>query len=788
MTVGRQTVPARQIMKIPATEIRVNGIVQGVGFRPFVYRLASRHGLAGFITNSAEGVVIRLAGDSAGINALIDSLRREAPPLARIISLERSDTTLPGDIRRFSIIDSDTGRQSNTHVSPDIATCADCRRDCTDPDDRRYGYPFTNCTNCGPRYTIILTLPYDRPRTTMASFAMCPDCLAEYGDPSDRRFHAQPNACPRCGPRLEWRDRAGNIIPTGDPLAEAAEALADGSIVGLKGLGGFHLAVDACSAEGVSLLRQRKSRPAKPLAVMVRDIETAKKLCILTPGEELQLVSISSPVVLLKKRSGTPLAPNLAPGINELGVMLPYTPLHLLLFNRPQTPDCLVMTSGNPADEPLCKENEEALLRLAAYCDGFLMHDRDIHTRVDDSVVRIIAGRPHFLRRARGYAPAPVRLAAAVPPLLAVGAELKNCFCLARDRDAFMSQHIGDLNNSATLDFFIQTLERLSNLLEMKPCQVVADLHPDYLSSRFAEQLDLPLLRVQHHWAHAASVMAEHGLTESLAVILDGTGYGPDGTIWGGEILHCTLKDFRRLGRLPPLPLPGGDMAARQPWRMALAALHGAGIDDKAAEVHLTGIEPEKKRFIRDMIAKNINCPATSSCGRLFDAVSSLLGICHVNTFEGQAAMELEAAAAKALGRQSIVHTGFFREIGGRPLFAEHGGMLELSAEDCIRSIIEKMLAGRLSVSDIALYFHVYLVSAFGNMIQYHHQRTGIDTVVLSGGSVQNRILAEGFVDFFAPSHLRLYTNVQVPPNDGGLALGQAIIGGFHVSGNSHAG
>jgi hydrogenase maturation protein HypF len=775
-------------MSIPATEIRVNGIVQGVGFRPFVYRLASQHGLAGFITNTAEGVIIRLAGDSAGINALIDALRREAPPLARITSLEWSKAILPEDVRRFTIIDSDTGRQSNTHVSPDIATCIDCRRDCTDPDDRRYGYPFTNCTNCGPRYTIIRTLPYDRPRTTMASFAMCPDCLAEYGDPADRRFHAQPNACPCCGPRLEWHDRDGCRMQTGDPLEEAAKALANGSIVAIKGLGGFHLAVDAYSAAGVELLRRRKHRPAKPLAVMMRNIATVRKLCFLTPDEELQLASIFSPIVLLRKKPDSSLAPNLAPNIDELGVMLPYTPLHLLLFNRPETPDCLVMTSGNPAGEPLCKDNNEAMLRLRPFCDGFLLHDRDIHTRVDDSVARIIAHRPCFLRRARGYAPAPVLLAAMVPPLLAVGAELKNCFCLARGRDAFMSQHIGDMNNAATLDFFSQTLERLRDLLEIKPGLVVADLHPDYLSTRFAEQMDLPLLRVQHHWAHAASVMAEHGLAESLAVILDGTGFGPDGTIWGGEILHCTLKDFRRLGRLTLLPMPGGDMAARQPWRMALAALHGAGIDDRTAELHLAGIEPEKKAFIRDMIAKNINCPSTSSCGRLFDAVSSLLGICHLNTFEGQAPMELEAEAAKALGRRSIVQTGFFREIGGQSLFAEQGGMLEVAAGDCIRSIVEKMLAGRLSIGEIALYFHVYLVSAFGNMIQYLHRRTDINTVVLSGGSVQNRILAEGFNDFFAPSHLRLYTNVQVPPNDGGLALGQAIIGGFHVSGNPHAG
>lgn len=772
---------------VPATEIRVNGIVQGVGFRPFVYRLAARHGLAGFITNSADGVLIRLAGDSAGISALIDALRLEAPPLARIVSIEQTEADLPGDIRTFSIIDSDTGRRSNTHVSPDIATCADCRRECSDPEDRRYGYPFTNCTNCGPRYTIIRTLPYDRPRTTMASFAMCPDCLAEYNNPMDRRFHAQPNACPRCGPRLEWRGRDGGLIPAADPLGEAAAALARGAIVGIKGLGGFHLAVDAYSTAGVDRLRRRKRRPMKPLAVMMRDIATVQRLCFLNSDEESQLASIFSPVVLLRKRPDSLLAPNLAPGIGELGVMLPYTPLHFLLFSRPETPDCLVMTSGNPAGEPLCKDNDEALLRLGPFCDGFLLHNREIHTRVDDSVVRIADGRPRFLRRSRGFAPAPVRLASPVPPLLAVGAELKNCFCLARGRDAFMSQHIGDLANTATLDFFSQTLERLQDLLEIDPGLVVADLHPDYLSTRFAEQLDLPLLRVQHHWAHAASVMAEHGLTEALAIVLDGTGYGPDGTVWGGEVLHCTLRDFRRLGRLTPLPLPGGDMAARQPWRMALAALHAAGIDDPAAEVHLEGIAKDHKQFIRQMMAASINCPATSSCGRLFDAVSSLLGICHINTFEGQAAMELEAAA-QALGRRSLSRTGLFREIGDLPLFTEREGLLELRVDVCIERVLAKMAASGIRIGELALYFHVYLVSGFGSMIQYIHRQTGIDAIVLSGGSVQNRILAEGFADFFSPSHLRLYTNVQVPANDGGLALGQAVIGGSHVSGDSHAG
>lgn len=773
-------------MRIPATEIRVSGIVQGVGFRPFVYRLAAQYGLAGTISNNPDGVIIRVAGDDAGIDALLEALWHNPPPLARIVGVERRQSVLPESHTGFVILESETGRQSHTHVSPDIATCADCLREIMNSGDRRQSYPFTNCTNCGPRYSIIRSLPYDRPRTTMAPFPMCPDCQREYTDPANRRFHAQPNACPVCGPSLAFHDPQGNLVPMADPLAFAAAALSQGGIIGIKGLGGFHLAVSAADPDAIGRLRKRKHRPAKPLAVMVRDLAGARQIALFGPAEELQLAAISSPIVLLRKKPGNDLAENLAPGIDELGVMLPYTPLHHLLFALPETPPCLVMTSGNPAGEPLCKDNAEALVRLAPFCDGFLLHNRDIHTRVDDSVVRLMGDRPRLLRRSRGYAPAPVRLGVDVPPVLAVGAELKNCFCLARGRDAFLSQHIGNLSNLPTLEFFEQTLQRLSSLLELEPGLVVADLHPDYLSTRFASQLDLPQLRVQHHWAHAASVLAEHGLSEALAIIIDGTGYGPDGTIWGGEALHCTLRKFERLGRLAPLTLPGGDMAARQPWRMALAALHASGLVGKASDLPLGG-SPDEKKFILEMLHKNINCLPTSSCGRLFDAVSALLGICRINTFEGQAAMELEACAARALKNNSLLATDLFREINGRQLFSEQEGLLEIATTDCLQAIVSDILAGTKTKEEIALFLHVFLVSAFGNMIGSLHERTGVDTVVLSGGSVQNRILAEGFADFFSRSRLKLYTNVQVPANDGGLALGQAILGGIHVSGYSHA-
>lgn len=769
-------------MSIPATEIRVTGTVQGVGFRPFVYRLAAQHGLTGSISNDVDGVVIRVAGEQAGIRALVEALRHSPPPLARIIDITQQPSSLPEGQTGFLILESETGGQSHTHVSPDIATCADCRREIADPGDRRRGYPFTNCTNCGPRYSIIRSLPYDRPRTTMASFPMCPACLAEYTDPANRRFHAQPNACPVCGPSLTWCDPQGNTIPAADPLAAAAEALRRGRIIGIKGLGGFHLAVDAGDATGVALLRQRKNRPAKPLAVMVRDLAAAGVIAEVGPAEAELLTAIAAPIVLLRKKPGSPLAANLAPNIDELGVMLPATPLHHLLFARPETPPCLVMTSGNRGGEPLCRDNDEALAQLAPFSDFFLLHNRDIHTRVDDSVLRLIGGRSRPLRRARGFAPAPVRLGREVPPVLAVGAELKNCFCLARDRDAFLSQHIGDLSNLATLEFFQETLQRLSRLLQIEPRLVVADLHPDYLSTRFAAQLDLPQLRVQHHWAHAASVMAEHGLNEALAVILDGTGYGPDGTVWGGEVLHCTLHDFRRLGRLAPLPLPGGDMAARQPWRMALAALHTAQMPDSAPRLRLGGSE-EEQSFILAMLEKGINSPATSSCGRLFDAVGSLLDLCQVNTFEGQAAMEVEACAARMLQGESLLKTPLGKKVRKQQLFSERNGLLEIATPDCLRTIVHGILTG-VSAGELALFLHVFLVAAFGNMLDFLQEQTGVDTVVLSGGSVQNRILTEGLADFFSASRLKLYTNVQVPANDGGLALGQAIIGGVHAPGN----
>ncbi|GAB4332739.1 MAG: carbamoyltransferase HypF [Desulfobulbaceae bacterium] len=771
-----------------ATRIRVNGIVQGVGFRPFVYRLARALGLVGGITNTGEGVLITVAGDPERIRELREEITTRPPPLARIVSVEAHPAELPDGTDTFSIVESESGRAPTTHVSPDMATCPACLAEILDPADRRHRYPFTNCTDCGPRYTIIRSLPYDRARTTMAAFTMCPRCRAEYEDPADRRFHAQPNACPVCGPSLTWR--GGDCVIAGnDPaLDAAARAIAEGRIVGVKGLGGFHLAADPFSSEIVTLLRERKNRPRKPFAVMVRDLETARRFCRVPETAARLLTAPEAPIVLLQRREECPLAPELAPGIDELGVMLPSTPLHHLLLQHPHSPACLVMTSGNPGGEPLCRDNDEALARLSPFCDGFLLHDRPIHTRVDDPVIRLISSRPRFLRRARGYAPAPVRLARPLSPLLAVGAELKNCFCLTRGRDAFLSQHIGDLNTTAVLAFFEETLDRLKKMLEIEPIAVAADLHPDYLSSRFAASLGLPLVQVQHHWAHAASVMAEHGLDEALAVILDGTGYGPDATVWGGEVLHCTLHDYRRLGRLSPLPLPGGDAAARQPWRMALAALHAAGIDSPEEYPFAEGVNISAARTILEMIDRGVNSPLTSSCGRLFDAVSSLLGVCHHNTFEGQAAMELEATAARALGSTPLLEAETGLGSGDDPPFAGKGELLEIPTRGLIRTLTATLGRDPEAAPRLAVFFHQFLVRAFGNMIGYLSSRTGTGAVVLSGGSVQNRILTEGFIAFFSRTPFTLYTNEQVPANDGGIALGQAVIGGAHVSGDTHAG
>ena len=618
-------------------QAQVAGVVQGVGFRPFVYNLARGLGLSGLVGNTAAGVELEVQGSAPALEEFFHRLEAEAPPLALIQEVRRRPLAPQAGESGFVIQASQAGTR-RTLISPDSAVCEACLAEMRDPSDRRYRYPFINCTHCGPRYTIIKDIPYDRPLTTMAAFTMCPACQAEYDDPYNRRFHAQPNACPVCGPRLWLADASGREIASTDPIAGAALALRQGQIVGIKGLGGFHLAVDPFSEEAVRTLRGRKHREEKPLALMVADLATALALADLDAPAQEALLSRQRPIVLAPMRENTGLAPSLNPRNRLLGLMLPYTPLHHLLMD--QGFSALVMTSGNVSDEPICLDNEEALCRIGqkaqrgAIADLFLLHDRDIYLRSDDSVVRSLGGGLRQIRRSRGFAPAPLTLAPGLvdedaPPVLAVGALLKNTLCLLRGRQAFVSQHVGDLENLETLSFFELTAGHLCRILEAQPTLLACDLHPDYLSSHWACQQGLPVVLVQHHHAHAVAVMAEHGLTgEVLGLSLDGTGYGPDGTVWGGELLLAQAHTYRRLGHLQRLALPGGDRAVKEPWRVGLALLLAA-LGDEAGEQDLELLKNHGQHLplIGRMMAQGLNTPATSSLGRLFDGLAAILGL-----------------------------------------------------------------------------------------------------------------------------------------------------------------
>jgi len=778
-------------MEQPAIEVRVHGIVQGVGFRPFVYRLASRFTLCGSISNTSTGVVIRAAGDGQYLDAFVHALEHEAPPLAVITSFTWTPLAEPVAEDGFVILKSEAQQRPTTLISPDITVCDDCLAEITDPADRRYGYPFVNCTNCGPRFTIISGLPYDRPQTSMALFPMCRDCCREYEDPADRRFHAQPNACPVCGPSLSLHGADGLLLPSDDCIGDVARALQDGRIIALKGLGGFHLCVDGCSEAAVKRLRARKHRYAKPLAVMVRDVATARKICRLTDREVELLTSMQRPIVLAGKREPSALADDIAPGINELGIMLPYTPLHYLLLAHPEVPDVLIMTSGNLSEEPICTGNEDALARLSDIVDLFLLHNRDIVTRVDDSVIRIVDGRIQMIRRSRGYAPMPIILHKQLPELLACGAELKNTFCLARDNKGFMGQHIGDLTGPKNLAFFEESISHFQDVCEIRPTVVVCDLHPDYLSTTFARNYadnhSLPLVKVQHHHAHAAAVMAERGLDEVLAVVFDGAGFGPDGTVWGGEFLRVDNDGYQRVGHLGCFPLPGGDAAAREPWRVAVSLLtcsHDGKLPSRlpqACEAFPAG----SRSMLLQMLDKGINTPLTSSCGRLFDGVAALVGgRTHVQ-YEGQAAMELEGLAWHACENPAepadVIRSRY--EMG----FVEDQGVWTVEFRPMIRQLVQDVMDG-LATGTIACAFHAWLANSTSALVKKCAAQTGTRKIVLSGGCMQNRLLLTILVNLLERDGFEVYTGEKVPVNDGGIALGQAYIGGQYVSGNSHAG
>ncbi len=742
--------------------IRIEGIVQGVGFRPFVYQLAQSCGIAGWVRNDSRGVLIEAEGEAEALDRFLSGLRHNHPPLASISRFEQVDLPCQGE-SAFNILHSDAGLEKTAQVSPDTYVCADCLAELFDPADRRYRYPFINCTNCGPRYTIVTGIPYDRPNTTMDAFPMCPDCLREYRDPSSRRFHAQPNACPVCGPRLFLLDRSGAPLTVDDPLAAAIEALQEGRIVAVKGLGGYHLAVDAGNDAAVAELRRRKVRDEKPFALMVRDLAAAATLVQIDATERRLLEGPERPIVLLRKQADHPLSELVAPRNRFFGVMLPYTPLHHLLL---QDFPALVMTSANLSDEPIAYEDAEARQRLGEIADLFLVHDRVIHTRTDDSIARVMAGRPLLLRRSRGYVPRGVFLPSAQPPVLALGAELKNTVCLTQDDRAFLSQHIGDLKNVEVFDSFARTIEHLQNLFAVHPNIVAHDLHPDYYSSRFAEELpDVRRIAVQHHHAHLASCMAEHGLDgEVLGLIFDGIGYGDDGHIWGGEFLAGGYRSFTRFGHFRYAPMPGGDAATREPLRMALSYLVQAFGEELPPLPVVADMAEMERTILLKMIAKGINSPLTSSCGRLFDGVAALIGLRRVVSYEGQAALELEMVIEPDEGEYP-----FGLEV--------EGGELIFDPAPAVRALVDDLAAG-IAPGILSARFHNTLARMMLAVCRSMRSATGFERVVLSGGVFQNLYLTERGATLLQSDGFDVYIHSLVPPNDGGLALGQAVVAG----------
>ena len=854
---------------IQRRHILVQGIVQGVGFRPFVYALALRWRLAGFVLNDSQGVTIEVEGSVESLDSFQQALHDEAPPLARIDSVS-TELIAPCHESGFSITHSHRGSERHALISPDSATCDDCLRELFDPADRRYRYPFINCTNCGPRFTIVQDVPYDREKTTMQVFPMCLACRSEYDAPLNRRFHAQPNACPECGPRVyldEWSENAGTNHPPScrdrgeicqnerDPITMAAQRLASGAILAIKGLGGYHLACDALNAEAVRQLRARKHREAKPFALMVPDIETARLLCEVGEAEAALLQSRRRPIVLLEQHAHCPVAQGVAPSCNTLGVMLPYTPLHHLLLRdfaasiEAGRPAVLVMTSGNLSDEPIAYRDEDAWQRLSGIASAALTHNRAIHMRCDDSVMRVAAGSEQFFRRSRGYAPEPIALSSDLPvQLLACGGHLKNTFCLGKGRQAFVSSHIGDLENLETLTSFCEGIEHFSRLFDIYPRAVAYDLHPEYLATKYALDTDIPQkIGVQHHHAHIASVLAEHGLSGPvIGIAADGTGYGTDGAIWGCEIMAADLSDFERLAHLTYVPLPGGEQAVRQPWRMAAIYL-SAAYGDAFLELDIPfarQLDRSKWRTLSQMIARGINCPSTSSLGRLFDAIAALIGLRSEVLYEGQAAIELEMLAVGtrfiasaspsandglrsypfAIRRQGAGSVE--RPEGDRkgphstqpnprlyydydeaplPFLVEAGADVEMGGDPCgrlpalkvsepereglpsskipstldvtptIRAIVSDIQQG-LSPSHIAHRFHITIAEMLAAVACEARERTRLDSVALSGGVFQNRLLLETLLARLEEKGFHVYINRRVPPNDGGLSLGQLAV------------
>lgn len=758
--------------------IEIKGAVQGIGFRPFVYRLATELTLTGWVVNDARGVSIDVEGPAESLTTFLKRLTQDKPPNS-VIHAINSRWLLPVGYDQFEIRHSHHQGDKLALVLPDLSICEDCRQELFDPADRRYGYPFINCTNCGPRFTIIRHIPYDRPLTTMAEFTMCPACQTEYDDPLDRRFHAQPNACPDCGPQLDFQwSPGGSHFPESPPdipaLERAAHLLSQGGIVAVKGLGGFHLAAEATNDMALQTLRKRKGRVNKPFAVMAPDLTVIRQFAELQPPEEARLTSPARPIVLLKKKPTSHLSEWVAPGNQYVGVMLPYTPLHYLLLSLVGQP--LVMTSGNYSEEPIVKDNATALDRLAPLADAFLLHDRDIHIQCDDSVVRVFEHHELPIRRSRGYAPFPVKLPFTVKPILAVGGELKNSFCLTKNDYAFMSQHIGDMENLETLQAFEQAVAHYKNLFQIEPAIIACDQHPGYLSTKWAKEncpAEATVIPVQHHQAHIAAVMAEHGLDGQQPVIgfsFDGTGYGPDGAIWGGEVLVTDYGSFRRVAHLAYVPLPGGDAAIKRPYRTALAHLWAAGVPWEESLPPVAACPTVERGIIHRQLESGLNSVPTSSFGRLFDAVASLIGIRQTITYEAQAAIELEAIMAPAVTEQY--------EFGLTVPRSPTETTWQIEAGPVIQAIVSDLRA-TVPVAIISAKFHLAVAQVVLQIAQSLRERKILNQVALSGGVFQNITLLSLTSRLLRANKFVVLSHRLIPPNDGGLALGQAVVANF---------
>jgi len=778
-------------------KIHITGIVQGVGFRPFVYNLATRLELKGWVKNTSAGVEIEVDGEKDTLDLFVQQLRDEAPTLSRIDEFSASFRPASG-FTSFDILHSESVEGAFQPISPDVSICPDCLRELFDPNDRRYLYPFINCTHCGPRFTIIKDIPYDRPKTTMADFPMCPDCEREYKDPTDRRFHAQPVACPVCGPQVTFeRLNVGTLVSSDDAIAQTRNALTKGEIVAIKGLGGFHLACDATNAQAVTKLRNRKLRVDKPFALMMPDIETIEQYCFVSDAERELLLSSARPIVLLKRKPESTIVEEVSPKQDWLGVMLPYTPLHYLLFADSLHPSSreailhpLVMTSGNLSEEPIATGNDDARKRLSKLADAFLMHNRDIHIRCDDSVVRVLeignlgkgklvsnsqsANLPIYpIRRSRGCSPSPVKLPFDVPQILAAGSELKNTFCITNKNYAFLSHHIGDMENYETLKSFEQGVEHFERLFRVKPEAIACDMHPNYLATRYAleraERENLPVFNIQHHHAHIASCMAEHGLDGSHPVIgvsFDGTGYGDDGAIWGGEILIADYKSYQRAYHLEYFPLPGGDAAIKKPARTALALLWSLGLEWDERLDSVTEFCAEDQVILRMQLERKINTPMTSSMGRLFDAAAALAGVRQKVNYEGQAAIEFESLVDET--ERGSYSFGLNQD--------------KVEVRSVVEALIKDVMAG-VHISKISARFHNGLAESVREICMKIKSETGINEVSLSGGVWQNITLLRRTLSLLENNGFRVYIHREVPTNDGGLSLGQAVIAATKMRG-----